>query len=400
MNRPATSLRMMAVAWCALAIGVAVAVPLGSTSAAGEPSRSLLQADVLPQKPKTPSPEAWRAIWNHSGTGAYPGNWDRSARLLDERGFNVVLPNMLSPTTAHYPSDVLPRSQTFRRHGDQVAGCLKAARRHGLQVHVWMVCYKCLGATRDRLDELERDGRLQVSAQGEVLDWLCPSSPENLRLLVAAVEELLDRYAVDGLHLDYIRYPGRKGCYCDGCRRRFQAQSPQGRVRRWPTDCFNGERSKEYADWRRQRVTGLVERIRNACRRHGAGQGGAVVLSAAVFGYYPDCRNSFAQDWGHWVQRGLLDVVCPMNYTERLDEFTLLVRRQVKTVGRRARLCPGIGAAAAGVSLSAKQVEEQIDAARQLHTDGFTVFDLTPATAERLLPKLQVANEAREDEAR
>ena len=38
----------------------------------------------------------------------------------------MVLPNMLWGGLAHYPSDVLPRSETFRKHGDQIAQCVAA----------------------------------------------------------------------------------------------------------------------------------------------------------------------------------------------------------------------------------------------------------------------------------
>ena len=61
-----------------------------------------------------------RAFWNHSGTGAYDGDWDRSARELAAAGFNMVLPNMLWGGRAHYPSDVLPRSATFDAYGDPI----------------------------------------------------------------------------------------------------------------------------------------------------------------------------------------------------------------------------------------------------------------------------------------
>ena len=80
-----------------------------------------------------------RAVWNHSGTGAYPGDWDRSARLLAQNGFNMILPNMLWAGQAHYPSDVLPRSETFAKYGDQIEQCIAAARKYGLEVHVWKV---------------------------------------------------------------------------------------------------------------------------------------------------------------------------------------------------------------------------------------------------------------------
>ena len=87
-----------------------------------------------------------RAVWNHSGAGAYPGDWDRSARELARNGLNMIFPNMLWGGLAHYPSDVLPRSDIFRKYGDQVAQCVAAAKRHGLEVHVWKVHFNLAGA--------------------------------------------------------------------------------------------------------------------------------------------------------------------------------------------------------------------------------------------------------------
>ena len=73
--------------------------------------------------------------------GAYPGDWERSAKLLAENGFNMILPNMLWGGLAHYASDVLPRSATFKQYGDQIEQCCAAAKKHGLEVHVWKVNY-------------------------------------------------------------------------------------------------------------------------------------------------------------------------------------------------------------------------------------------------------------------
>src|SRR5208283_87321 len=90
-----------------------------------------------------------RAVWNHSGTGAYPGDWERSAAELQAAGFNMVLPNMLWGGLAHYASDLLPRSSTYQQYGDQIAQCLAAARRHGLEVHVWKVNWNLSTAPKE-----------------------------------------------------------------------------------------------------------------------------------------------------------------------------------------------------------------------------------------------------------
>ena len=89
------------------------------------------------------------------------------ARELAKAGFNMVLPNMLWAGRAHYASDVLPRSETFKEHGDQVAQCVAAAKKHGLEVHVWKVNYNLSGAPRAFVERLRGEGRLQVFVGGE-----------------------------------------------------------------------------------------------------------------------------------------------------------------------------------------------------------------------------------------
>ena len=183
-----------------------------------------------------------RAMWNHSGTGAYPGDWERSAKLLAQNGFNMILPNMLWGGVAHYPSDVLPRSATFERlwrpnptvlrggqktrpRGPRVEGQLQSGDR----------------CPKDFVEKLRRQGRTQVSAAGEPCDWLCPSNPENRKLELDSMLEVARKYPVDGLHFDYIRYPDSAHCYCDGCRRRFEAESGRKVLDRdWPKECYSG----------------------------------------------------------------------------------------------------------------------------------------------------------------
>ncbi|HYW79105.1 MAG TPA: family 10 glycosylhydrolase, partial [Thermoguttaceae bacterium] len=166
-------------------------------------SRQLLAEAYLRSQPSLA--REGRAVWNHSGTGAYPGDWDRSARELAAAGFNMVLPNMLWGGLAHYPSDVLPRSGTYQKYGDQIQQCDTAAKKYGLEVHVWKVNYNLSGAPKEFVDRLRREGRTQVSVDGESHPWLCPSHPENKRLELQSMLEVARKYPVDGLHFDYIR---------------------------------------------------------------------------------------------------------------------------------------------------------------------------------------------------
>jgi len=330
------------------------------------------------QSQPSPTPEG-RAIWNHSGTGAFPGDWERSCKLLAESGFNMVLPNMLWGGVAHYPSDVLPRSSTYEDYGDQIAQCVSAAHKHGIEVHVWKVNWNLGRAPASFKEKLRREGRLQKDYQGDSQSWLCPSHPENQRLELDSMIEVARKYAVDGLHFDYIRYPGEQHCYCDGCRERFEADSGR-RVEHWPEDCYRGPRKDEYRNWRCRQITTLVAAVHREAKRLRP----EIKLSAAVFGSYPDCRRSVGQDWVAWVRAGYLDFLCPMDYTTSELKFTNLVENQLRLVERRVPVYPGIGA----WRLEPDRVVGQIYHARRLGAPGFTIFNFQPDAARSLLPAI------------
>ncbi|MFH1922382.1 MAG: family 10 glycosylhydrolase [Planctomycetota bacterium] len=318
-----------------------------------------------------------RAFWNHSGTGAYPGDWERSAKELTEAGFNMVVPNLLWAGRAHYASDVLPRSKTYEEHGDQIAQCVAASKKYGLEVHVWKVNYNLSGAPADFVQKLREENRLQESNGGEQQKWLCPSHPENFHLELESMLEVARKYDVDGLHFDYIRYPNRNHCYCDGCRQRFTTDTGLT-VTDWPKECHSGKLHDPYHDWRCAQITRLVAAVHREAKKIKPG----IKISAAVFGAYPDCRESVGQDWVEWVKAGYLDFVCPMDYSQSDPYFIGLVENQLRLVDGRIPVYPGIGA----WRLTPDRVIGQIHHARWLGAPGFTLFNLDAAAASSVLP--------------
>ena len=65
--------------------------------------------------------------------------WDRFDYMLADAGFTAILPNMLWGGVAFYPSKVLPVAADVATRGDQIAECLAAAKKYGIEVHVWKV---------------------------------------------------------------------------------------------------------------------------------------------------------------------------------------------------------------------------------------------------------------------
>lgn len=326
-----------------------------------------------------------RAVWNHSGLGAYAGDWDRSAKELAAAGVNIVLPNMAWAGMAHYASKILPQSKTFKQYGDQLSQCVTAARKHGLEIHVWKITWNLEGAPKGFVEKMRKEGRTQVSSTGKPLNWLCPSHPKNVQLELESMLEIVSNYDVDGIHLDYIRYPGSHACYCEECRKRFTLATRQ-QIEKWPTAVLpkSGTYSDKYIEWRSQQITRLVRLLYKRMRETNPD----IKLSAAVFGGYPACVPSIGQDWIAWAKAGYIDFVCPMNYTEDTNYFTELLTNQLTLMPKGVAIYPGIGATATNSLLTPDAVIEQIYRSRSLGAAGWTIFDYSVDISETVLPAL------------
>ena len=322
-----------------------------------------------------------RAVWIHDSFGVADWGWDRSMKVLAEAGLNAIIPNMLDAGQASYPSAWLPPHPRVAAEGDQMAQLLAAAHRHGIEVHAWKVNYNLNTAPPEFVERMRREGRLQADADGHEMPWLCPSHPENRRLEAETMLEVVRNYDVDGIHFDYIRYPGSEGCYDDGCRIRFQAQTGHI-VTDWPRDVLTGPLTEPFQKWRQEQITALVRDVAVRSRDIRA----EVQISAAVFSQWDQSRYTVGQDWVLWAQEGYLDFVCPMNYIPNVQQFEATVRRQVDWIDGRIPLYSGIGA---WQMSSVEEILAEVEATRRLGADGFVLFEYSADLATRVLPMLR-----------
>jgi len=331
-----------------------------------------------------PLPGEFRGFWCHSAFGVEGMDWDAAIRRLAENGFTAILPNMLWGGAAFYESKVLPVAAPVAARGDQIRQCLAACRKYGLQVHVWKVNWKLgTAAPKDFVDRMRQAGRLQVSSTGKEEPWLCPSHPDNQRLEVAAMVELVRNYDVDGIHFDYIRYPDNDHCYCAGCKERFQRASGSS-LTNWPGDVSaDGPLRQRWLEWRRGNITAVVKSVSEQARALKPG----IKLSAAVFQNWTTDRDSVGQDWKLWCDKGYLDFVCPMDYTPNNHRFETLVAQQIEWAGRTP-CYPGLGVSASSSRFDADRAIEQINITRSYKTRGFMIFNYGVKESANLLPML------------
>lgn len=334
---------------------------------------------------QTPRRGEMRVVWEHSGMGLFPGDWPRTCRVIKEAGFSDLMVNVAGPGFAHYRSEVLPMSRVAIEQGDQLAACLAAARPLGLRVHAWILCFSTTQTTADRMAVFRQRGWLLSGEDGRERPWLDPAVPEVRAYLQRAVGEMAGRYAVDGIHLDFVRYPDYGGSLGPTVRPRFERDA--GPVAAWPQDVkLGGSRCAEFMRWRSGMVTDFVAATRLQMRREAPGR----MLTAAVFGKYPSCVDAVGQDWQDWIGQGLVDYVLPMDYTEDLAAFSQLVADQTARRALRRRVLPGIGVTAAESRLDPVQVIDQIQVVRRSGCPGFALFDLDTTLRRQVLPVLRL----------
>ena len=343
----------------------------------------VLRADASVQVPR---PGEFVGVWDHDGTGFIPGDWNFTAQYLAQHGVNAIFANVVWGGYAHYPSKLLPTSVTLRLYGDQIAAGLAAAKARNMQYHVWMVLGKLDGAPPEFVEQMKKEGRLQISDAGATRPWLSPHHPSNRALLLGVVEEIAKSYpGIDGIHLDYIRLPDSLSDYSPAARLRFEAATKK-KCARWPAEVKpGGKRNAEFRRWRTADVTALVADVRATLRRANP----TAKLSAAVYGAAAPDGGNIAQYWPDWLKAGTVDFLVPMNYTDSPAEFACLVRTQVAYPGAAGRIVPGIGVTADESRLDPAQVARQIAIARQAGCPGFVLFDLTGTLRDETLPALR-----------
>ena len=320
------------------------------------------------------NPNELRALWCRY-PGGLPGmGWQRTLETIQKSGCNAIFPISACPYFTTYESRMISRVA-----GEGLQECITAANRTGIRVHAWVNCLGIEDAPESVVHAFARDNRLQISSTGKQLAWLCPNNQDNLNLLARMASELVSRNALEGVHLDRIRYPGRDSCFCERCRQAF-SQETGITPTSWPGAVLGGDYQARWQEFRRNsinRVLGAISQAVYSTKRN-------LFLSAAVYPDWEQARINVGQDWGAWCRNRWVSFVCPMSYHSSTSQFISTLNRQISQIQQPSMLVPGIGTGP--MRMSADELARQINATRSAKTFGFIIFDLGQREAFDLLP--------------
>ncbi len=361
-----------------------------------------------------PAPAEVRALWVVRYTLWHPDSVKAMVRRAHEAGFNTLIVQVRGGGDAWYDSRWEPRPDTLRKRNgyDPLALAIREAHKRGMAVHAWLNTVYLASMDRPPADsghfynrhpevlavpypiarELYGMDPRDPQYRAKLLEWsktardrvegvyASAAAPEVKEHLYSVWMDVLEKYDVDGLNFDYVRYPAPEYDYSrvalQGFRRWLLPQLPDSVRERFTkleaadplvlADSF----PTRYADFRRQQVTEVVERIYYGVKKRAPD----VIVSADVFGNATDAYEKRYQDWTEWLRRGILDVAAPMAYTPNTDNFRQQIRTAVEVAGPQ-RVWAGIGS----YRMPVAGTVEKIKVARELGAAGIVLFSYDSA---------------------
>lgn len=277
-----------------------------------------------------------RAVWLTTIGGIdWPHSYSQSARsaekqrqelrnILDQLQklqINTILLQTRIRGTMIYPSTLEPWDGCLsgfpgKNPGyDALKFAIEECHKRGMEIHAWVVTipvgrWDALGCKtlRNKYPGLIR----KIGAEG----YMNPEDPRTGNILADICREITRKYDIDGIHLDYIRYPETW---------KIQVSRDKGR----------------------NYITQIVKKIHDAVKTEKPW----VKMSCSPIGKHDDlsrywshgwnARTTVCQDAQAWLRNGLMDELFPMMYFRNEQFFPFAIDWKEESCGKI--VVPGLG---------------------------------------------------------
>ncbi|MEW6652474.1 MAG: family 10 glycosylhydrolase [Bacteroidota bacterium] len=288
---------------------------------------------------------------------------------LKVKNFNTVYFQARSIGTVMFNSSFEPFSQYLtgsvgkEPSFDPLKFAIEEAHKRGIEIHAWInACLVNNGTdsavlkNKNHISQTKPEWIVEDVRDRQKSLWIDPGLPEARNYLVDLILEMVENYDVDGVHLDYIRYPGKN--FDDDFSYKIHG---------------SGLSRDEF---RRKNITAIVEDVYQQVKAVKP----FVKIGAAPIGVYKSLAGMKAlesfydlyQDSYSWMKMGIVDYLTPQIYWG-LDEnprFDLLAKDWKDNEGE-SRVVLGIGAYKDNVK---ENIEDMILLARKIKADGVSFF--------------------------
>ncbi len=266
----------------------------------------------------------WPSEYANGSTSSIASQKKELTDILDKlssAGINIVLLQTRIRATTIYPSAYEPWDKCLTGTAgvspgyDPLAFAITECHKRGMELHAWVVAIPVGKWNEKGCVELRRKYPSIVKRIGED-GFMNPESSLTGDYIANICEEITKKYDIDGIHLDYIRYPET-----------------------W-TIRVSKERGRQY-------ITDIVRKVSQKVKA----EKGWVKVSCSPVGKFDDLprQSSFGwnaysrvcQDAQGWLRMGLMDCLFPMMYFQDEHFFPFVLDWQEHTYGRI--VAPGLG---------------------------------------------------------
>ena len=284
------------------------------------------QTELLTTPPKYEIRAVWLTTLNgldwpktlaNGSSGSIERQKQELVRILDQlkaAGINVVLLQTRVRATTIYPSAMEPwdgcLSGTAGRNPgyDALQFAIDECHKRGMQLHAWVVTIPIGKWTSAGCAQLRKRYPSLVKKIGDD-GFMDPEKSQTATYIADICEEIVKKYDIDGIHLDYIRYPETW---------KIKVSRQQGR----------------------RYITAIAEAISQRVKRLKPW----VMMSCSPIGKHDDlsryssrgwnARTVVCQDAQEWLRTGTMDALFPMMYFRDNNFFPFAIDWQERSYGK------------------------------------------------------------------
>lgn len=256
---------------------------------------------------------------------------------LQAININTILLQTRVRGTTIYPSAIEPWDEcltgtTSKDPGyDPLAFAIDECHKRGMELHAWIVTIPCFKVDQARRlgDKSVLKTHPELCKRHEGTWYLDPGMPGTADYLTAICKEIADRYDIDGLHFDYIRYPENA--------KNFPDQSTYKK--------YGFGQNK--AQWRRDNITHCVRQIYKSIKARKPW----IKISSSPIGKFADLQRYSSKGWNAfeavyqdaqgWLNEGIHDMLFPMMYFDGDHFYPFALDWQENNQNRP--VVPGLG---------------------------------------------------------
>lgn len=270
--------------------------------------------------------QQYRAFWAdafHDGFKT-PAQVEQLVDDLSAARANAVFAEVRRRGDSYYLRSLEPPAEdpAYSPSFDALEYLIERAHARGIEVHAWFPVTPSGTAVNPSWRTVSSTGKISTSVD--------PGHPDAFRYLADVILEPARHYELDGLHLDYIRYPEDANYgWNPAAVERFQ------RLCNRSAAPLAGD--PEWSDFRRAQVTQLVRQI--YLRAFAIRPSIKVSASVVTWGNGPadddqfrlkDAYSRVFQDWRGWLEEGILDFAVPMNYFRENPTYAPMFDRWIE----------------------------------------------------------------------